>query len=87
MIAPQTLDPYVISSWCSSRFDLLDFSGAVVEGQKGEGKKAKVLLTLPRITLPLGIVLEPYVIILRDGEDGYWVRANLSNERWSGFGI
>jgi hypothetical protein len=66
----------------------MDFSAAVVGGRKdGEGKGGgKVVFTQPRVALPLGIMVNPLAVVLKDGLGGYWIRANLSKRGWKGHG-
>ena len=85
-----------MSSWCREAFWELDFSDAISMDKKnrvrdgdgdGEWEKAKVIFVMPRIALPMGIVVDPFAIILKDGERGYWLRANLPRGGWKGHGI
>jgi hypothetical protein len=77
-----------VSSWTTFEYNGLDFSGALVGGGMDGGWKGerKVVFTQPRVALPLGIVVDPLAVVLKDGEGGYWIRANLSRRGWSDMG-
>jgi hypothetical protein len=66
----------------------MDFSGALTkdenDNKKRSSSKGKVVFVQPRIALPLGITVDPLAIVLKDGNGGYWVRANLSKSGWKG---
>lgn len=69
-----------VSSWVAWGYIGMDFGAALKEGETG----GKVVFTLPRVALPLGIVVNPLAVVLKDGEGGYWIRGNLSNTGWKG---
>lgn len=73
-----------VTTWNRDDFFGLDFGGAVI-GQEGEVNKAKVVFVLPRIVLPFDILQAPFITIMKDGEEGFWIRANLFRDGWKGF--
>ena len=78
-----------VSSWTTFPYNGMDFSGALAAGDGKDGKEAeegKVVFVQPRVALPLGIMVDPLAIVLKDGEGGYWLRANLSKTGWKGHG-
>lgn len=75
-----------VSSWTTFEYNGLDFSMALKSHKKLDEKEGRVIFTLPRVALPLGIMVDPLAIVLKDGEGGYWLRANLSKQGWEGHG-
>ncbi|KAN0092492.1 hypothetical protein V8E51_018339 [Hyaloscypha variabilis] len=67
-----------ISSWTTFEYNALDFSMGPKGGRKLGGDEGRVVFTLPRVALPLGIMVDPLAVVLKDREGGYWLRANLS---------
>ena len=78
----------VVSSWTTFAYDGTDFSkalkGVTGGGGKGEGK---VVFTLPKVALPLGISVAPLAIVVADGEGGVWSKAKLEQRGWRGHGV
>jgi len=74
----------VISSWTTFEYNGMDFANALKGGRR-EGV-GKVVFTLPKVALPLGITVAPLAIVVKDGKGGYWLRANLSRRGWRGHG-
>ncbi|PMD31654.1 hypothetical protein L207DRAFT_190766 [Hyaloscypha variabilis F] len=73
-----------LSSWAAFEYNALDFSMGLKGGRKLGGDEGRVVFTLPRVALPLGIMVDPLAVVLKDGEGGYWLRANLSKMGWEG---
>jgi hypothetical protein len=75
-----------VSSWTREEYAGMDFSGAMAGGGK-VAEKAKVVFVQPKVALPLGIMVDPLAIVVKDGQGGYWLRANLSKSGWKGHGL
>ncbi|KAE9368994.1 hypothetical protein N431DRAFT_547800 [Stipitochalara longipes BDJ] len=76
-----------VSSWTTFEYNRLDFSMALKGARKRKTEiEGKVVFTLPRVALPLGIMVNPLAVVVKDGNRGYWLRTNLSKAGWKGHG-
>lgn len=82
----------VASSWTGFRYDELNLEKAVKksdgnsEGEVGdENKRARCVYVQPRVTMPGGALPSPYVLTVKDGDKGFWLRVNNTVEAWKSF--
>jgi hypothetical protein len=88
-----------VSSWTTFEYNGMNFSGALLKDENDDPKQSnsgrrcteklgtgKVGFVQPWVALPMGITVDPLAIVLKDGKGGYWIRANLSKNKWKGHG-
>ncbi|TFK35478.1 hypothetical protein BDQ12DRAFT_668565 [Crucibulum laeve] len=68
-----------VSPWTTFGYNELDFSSALRYGEKGNGK---VVLTVPCSMLPMRMMMKPFIMLMKDGQGGYWARVNLFKSWW-----
>jgi len=63
----------------------LDFSKALVSRvKKDKDDQGKVVFTHPFICTPFSAGVDPYIVSMKDGKGGYWLRSVIDEGGWNG---
>lgn len=78
----------IVTSWTNFKFNELDFSGTPAEPDfdKASHGAGNVNFSNPTILGPLKIEVKPYLVPLKGGSGGYWLKTCLPPSAWKALG-